>query len=410
MTALKILHVLDHSIPLHSGYTFRTRAILNNQRLQGLKTCHVTGPKQGACADLEETHDGLHFYRSPAVSTPWKSLPVLNQLAIIPALKQRILEVIEREQPDIIHAHSPALNGVAAYQAARQTGLPLVYEVRAFWEDAAVNLGTCRDGSLRYRLTRAMETYVLKNADAVTCICQGLKDDIIARGIPAERITTIPNAVDLDQFQPLHTKSTELLNRHNLTNKQVIGFIGSFYEYEGLDILIQAFEQLRNSLPDLRLLLVGGGPQEATLKQLAKNLGIEHQVIFTGRVPHQQVSDYYSLVDALIYPRKSMRLTELVTPLKPMEAMAQGKLVLASDVGGHRELINHAGNGYLFEADSANALSQAIGEFFSNGDQHQAVIDNGLDYVHQERNWANSVRRYHGIYHSLQVDHVAEAI
>tara|TARA_R110001583_G_scaffold154316_1_gene306004 strand:- start:40417 stop:41625 length:1209 start_codon:yes stop_codon:yes gene_type:complete len=398
---VKILHVLDHSIPLHSGYTFRTRAILNNQRLQGLETCHVTGPKQGFCASSEETIDGLDFYRSPMVGELWQKIPAVNQLAIIPVLKQRILDVIKREQPDIIHAHSPALNGVAAYQAARQSGLPLVYEVRAFWEDAAVNLGTCRDGSLRYRLTRAMETYVLKNADAVTCICQGLKDDIIARGVDPQRTTTIPNAVDLEQFEQLHTKSAELLQRHNLTDKSVIGFIGSFYEYEGLDILITAFARLRQTLPDLRLLLVGGGPQEATLKQLAKTLGVEEQVIFTGRVPHQQVSDYYSLVDALVYPRKSMRLTELVTPLKPMEAMAQGKLVLASDVGGHRELISHGSNGYLFAADSPAALAQAIEKLYLEPEQHPAIITEGLNFVRTERNWVNSVSRYHGIYDQL---------
>ncbi len=407
---MKILHVLDHSIPLHSGYTFRTRAILNNQRQQGLETCHVTGPKQGESINCEETHDGLHFYRSPAVVDLWNKLPVLNQLAIIPVLKRRILDVIEREQPDIIHAHSPALNGVAAYQAARQSGLPLVYEVRAFWEDAAVNLGTCREGSLRYRLTRAMETYVLKNADAVTCICQGLKDDIIARGIDPQRTTTIPNAVDLEQFEQLHTKSADLLQRHNLVNKSVIGFIGSFYEYEGLDILIKAFEQLRQPLPELRLLLVGGGPQETTLKRLAKKLGVEEQVIFTGRVPHKQVSHYYSLVDALVYPRKSMRLTELVTPLKPMEAMAQGKQVLASDVGGHRELIKHGDNGYLFAADSPTALAQSITNLLGDSSTHQQVIDNGLAFVREERNWANSVHRYHQIYQALQRTHAAQVI
>ncbi|MEH6648965.1 MAG: TIGR04063 family PEP-CTERM/XrtA system glycosyltransferase [Motiliproteus sp.] len=407
---MKILHVLDHSIPLHSGYTFRTRAILNNQRLQGFETCHVTSPKQGSFDADQETVDGLKFYRSPTVKSPWKSLPILNQLAIIPILKQRILGVIESEQPDIIHAHSPALNGVAAYQAAKLTGLPLVYEVRAFWEDAAVNLGTCRKGGLRYRLTRAMESYVLKNADAVTCICQGLKDDIIERGVAPERITTIPNAVDLNQFNQLTEKSQPLLDQYQLQDKQVIGFIGSFYEYEGLDILIQAFEKLTTKLPDLRLLLVGGGPQEASLQQLVHTLGLQDRIIFTGRVPHQQVSDYYSLVDALVYPRKSMRLTELVTPLKPMEAMAQAKLVLASDVGGHRELITPGDNGYLFSADSPDALAQAVSTLFDNPDQHQQVISSGLSFVHTERNWANSVSRYQSIYHALKPDHAPEAV
>lgn len=398
---MKILHVLDHSIPLHSGYTFRTRAILNNQRRQGLDTCHVTSPKQGAVIGREETHDGLHFYRSDSVSRLLSKLPVLNQLAIIPTLKQRILDVIDQETPDVIHAHSPALNGVAAYLAAKQAGLPLVYEIRAFWEDAAVNHGTCKENSIRYRLTRAMETYVLRHADAVTCICQGLKNDIISRGIAADKVTTIPNAVDLEQFQVLVGKSADLLERYQLKDKPVIGFIGSFYEYEGLDILLNAVATLQASMPDLTLLLVGGGSQDAYLRQLAESLGINKQVIFTGRVPHQEVGDYYSLIDLLVYPRKSMRLTELVTPLKPMEAMAQGKLVLASDVGGHKELISNAENGYLFPADDPAALAQSIKSILESTTNAQ-VIDNGLAYVNNERNWNNSVKKYLPIYHSLQ--------
>ncbi len=407
---MKILHVLDHSIPLHSGYTFRTRAILNNQRQQGLQTCHVTGPKQGEYADAEETYDDLLFYRSPAVSDPWSSLPVLNQLAIIPVLKKRILEVIEKEHPDVIHAHSPALNGVAAYQAAKQSGMPLVYEVRAFWEDAAVNLGTSSKGGLRYRLTRAMESYVLKNANAVTCICQGLKDDIIARGISPDKITTIPNAVDLDQFQLLTDKAPELLDLYDLRDRPVIGFIGSFYEYEGLDVLIRAFEHLRRTMPELRLLLVGGGPQEGFLKQLASNLCVEDKIIFVGRVPHKEISKYYSVIDTLVYPRKSMRLTDLVTPLKPMEAMAQGIPVLASDVGGHKELINHGDNGSLFAANSPSALAQAIEANFSDAESRQKIIASGLQFVKQERNWANSVQRYHAVYQSITQAALANAV
>ncbi|MCW8886631.1 MAG: glycosyltransferase, exosortase A system-associated [Motiliproteus sp.] len=398
---MKILHVLDHSIPLHSGYTFRTRAILNNQRLQGLETIHVTSPKQGQIGSPKETHDDLVFYRSAPLSELTRKLPLFNQLAIIPRLRKRILQTIEEEKPDVIHAHSPALNGIAALQASRKTGLPLVYEVRAFWEDAAVNLGTSEDGGLRYRLTRNMETYVLKKADAVTTICEGLRADIVARGIPSEKVTTIPNAVDLEQFHLLENKNTELLHKLGLENTLVAGFIGSFYEYEGLDILVSALKLSAEKLPNLKLLLVGGGPQEQYLKSLVSEYQLNDRVIFTGRVPHSDVSEYYSLVDVLVYPRKSMRLTELVTPLKPMEAMAQGKLVMASDVGGHRELIDDQQNGYLFKADSPEALSNSLSQFFEQPQIWPKIVENGLNFVHQERNWANSVQRYHTIYNRI---------
>ncbi len=395
---MKILHIFDHSIPLHSGYTFRSRAILENQRAQGLQTCHLTSPKHGGACASKERVEGLDFYRCEDVPGWMKAVPFVNQLAIIPVLSRKIAEVIHRERPDIIHAHSPALNGIAALHAARKAGLPLVYEVRAFWEDAAVNLGTSAEGGMRYRLTRALETHVLKRADAVTCICQGLRQDIIARGVPAHRITTIPNAVDLEQFPLLTGKSADILQLHGLNNQPVIGFIGSFYEYEGLDILIHAVEQLRATLPNLRVLLVGGGPQEAFLKQLSCDLGVNDQIIFTGRVPHQEVARYYSVLDALVYPRKSMRLTELVTPLKPMEAMAQGKPVLASDVGGHRELITHGENGYLFAANNPAALASAIESMFLNTTSCENMVARGREFVEQERNWVSSVARYQRIY------------
>jgi PEP-CTERM/exosortase A-associated glycosyltransferase len=395
---MKILHIFDHSIPLHSGYTFRSRAILENQRAQGLQTCHLTSPKQGSAATSKERVEGLDFYRCEDIPGWLKAVPFVNQLAIIPVLSRKIAEVIDRERPDIIHAHSPALNGIAALHAARKAGLPLVYEVRAFWEDAAVNLGTSSEGGMRYRLTRALETHVLKRADAVTCICQGLRQDIIARGVPAQRITTIPNAVDLEQFPLLTGKSAEILQLHGLDDQPVIGFIGSFYEYEGLDILIQAVDQLSAALPNLRVFLVGGGPQEAFLKQLACDLGVNDRIIFTGRVPHQQVASYYSVLDALVYPRKSMRLTELVTPLKPMEAMAQGKPVLASDVGGHKELITHGENGYLFAANNPAALANAIESMFRNTASYESLVARGREFVEQERNWVASVGRYQRIY------------
>ncbi|MCB1822182.1 MAG: glycosyltransferase, partial [Candidatus Competibacteraceae bacterium] len=189
---MRILHILDHSLPLHSGYTFRTAAILREQRRLGWETFHITGAKQGAISALEENADDLHFFRTPVATAAWAQWPVLNQTAIIWSLRQRLTEVIEQVQPDILHAHSPALNGVAALPVAGRLGLPLVYEVRAFWEDAAVDHGTTREGSFRYRLTRALETHVLKRANAVTCICQGLRTDIIGRGIPAEKVTVIP--------------------------------------------------------------------------------------------------------------------------------------------------------------------------------------------------------------------------
>lgn len=395
---MKILHLFDHSIPLHSGYTFRSRAILQQQRVMGLQTCHVTSPKQGSTELTEEQVDGLLFYRTNPPQGLLAKLPIVSQLALIPAMKRRLLDVIAKEKPDVIHAHSPALNGMAAVLAGKAAGIPVVYEIRAFWEDAAVDHGTCREGDLRYQLTRALETYVIKRADAVTTICEGLRGDILQRGISAAKITVIPNAVNIEQFRLINEKDTQLLAELGLTGKKILGFLGSFYAYEGLDLLVAALPRLLAADPDYRLLLVGGGPQEDALKAQIKALKLEHVVVMPGRVPHHKVNAYYSLVDLLVYPRKGMRLTELVTPLKPLEAMAQGKMVLASDVGGHLELITNNVTGWLFRKDDISDLCLQIQQIFANSAQHASIKNQGREYVSQIRSWKQSVSYYQDVY------------
>lgn len=398
---MRILHVLDHSIPLHSGYTFRTAAILREQRALGWETFHLTGPRQINCSVLEETVDGLHFYRTPPPAGVLSRLPAVHQIADMRALQDRLESVVKKVRPDILHAHSPVLNALPALRVGRRHGIPVVYEVRAFWEDAAVDHGTTREGSLRYRISRSMETYAFQHADAITCICEGLRADIAARGIPAEKITVIPNAVDIDKF-PLGQAPDEALKASlGLQGARVLGFLGSFYAYEGLDLLLNALPAILRQAPDVRVLLVGGGPQEARLKVLAKQLGIADKVVFCGRVPHAQVNRYYDLVDLLVYARHAMRLTELVTPLKPLEAMAQGKLFVASDVGGHKELIRDGETGVLFRAgDAADLARKALG-LLASAEQWPALRVAGRHFVETERNWTRSVANYQSVYAKL---------
>ncbi len=180
-----------------------------------------------------------------------------------------------------------------------------------------------------------------------------------------------------------------------------MGFVGSFYAYEGLDLLLDAFPVLLQKRPELRLLLVGGGPQDANLKAQAQRLGVADKVVFTGRVPHSEVSRYYDQIDLLAYPRHSMRLTELVTPLKPLEAMAQGRLFVASDVGGHKELIRDGETGKLFKAGSAEALAAAIDDMLDHRERWPAMREAGRHFVEEVRNWKNSVANYVPVYGGL---------
>lgn len=398
--SLRILHILDHSIPLHSGYTFRTLSILREQRKLGWETFHLTSSKQINCDVAEEDVDGWHFYRTPAVNGKLNDLPVLAQWSLMKTLENRLQHVAEQVRPTIIHAHSPVLNAWPALRVGRRLGIPVVYEVRAFWEDAAVDHGSTTEGSLRYSLTHWFETQALRRAQHVFTICEGLRSDIVSRGIPAARVTIIPNAVDIESFEPGGQPDVALKAQLGLSGASVIGFIGSFYAYEGLDLLLDALPDILAKRPDVRVLLVGGGPQDAALKEQAHQLGITEKVVFTGRVPHDQVQRYYDLVDVLAYPRHAMRLTNLVTPLKPLEAMAQGRVLVASDVGGHKELIRHGQTGVLFKAGSADALAQAIVSLLAGQDRWPAMREAGRRFVEEDRNWTVSVANYASVYAS----------
>ena len=388
---LRVLHVLDHSLPLHSGYTFRTASILREQRKLGWETFHVTTPKQGVGTALKENADGWTFYRTP--STEQDGL--VAQMRLTAA---RLDELVREIKPDIIHPHSPVLNALPALWVGRQHKIPVVYEMRASWEDAAVDHGTTSEGSLRYRVSRGLESFALRRADQVTTICEGLRKDIQSRGVPDERVTVIPNAVDVTTFAFGAEPDPALRTALGLDGKTVLGFAGSFYGYEGLDLLIDAAHKLVPAHPELRVLLVGGGPQDANLKAQVARLGLTDRVIFTGRVPHAEVQRYYELIDVLAYPRLPIRLTELVTPLKPLEAMAQGRMFVASDVGGHKELIRHGETGFLFRAGDVNALAKSIDDVLSRRDLWPAIRAEARRFVEVERTWATSVSRYREVY------------
>jgi PEP-CTERM/exosortase A-associated glycosyltransferase len=398
---VRILHILDHSIPLHSGYTFRSRSILKEQQRRGWDTIHLTTPKHIKDGPDPETVDGLTFHRTQKPNGLFAGVSGLSDLAQVAATAKVLDRLVAETKPDILHAHSPVLTAMAAIRVSRKYHVPLVYEIRGFWEDAAVSNGTTTEGSLRYRMTRWLETRLASQAHAVGGICKGILDDLHARGIDPAKMFKTPNAVDVDRFGQEKPADGALQQKLNVQEADVIGFIGSFYDYEGLDILLAAMPELIRLRPKLKFLLVGGGPMEASLKQQIQSLGIEDHVLLTGRVPHEEVERYYSLMDIMVYPRKKQRLTDLVTPLKPLEAMAEFKLVAASDIGGHRELIQHGVTGELFSPDNPSALARAVAGLFERREMWAARKKTAREFVETERSWARTVDNYEPVYTRL---------
>lgn len=368
------------------------------QAASGLEVRGITGLRHIGGGPDTQVAEGLTFHRTPGQAD---GPAVLREWREIGALTDSICALAQRWRPDILHAHSPALGGLAAVRAGRQLGIPVVYEIRAFWEDAAVGNGTGSAGSLKYRLTRALENHVAAQAGAVVTICQGLRADLIARGFAADKISIMPNGVDLEMFGNPVTRDAALAQKLRLGDGPVIGFIGSFYDYEGLDDLVAAMPHLIERHEKARLLMVGGGPMADRLQAQAQSSRVSHAIKFIGRVPHGEVENYYALADIMAYPRKASRLTDLVTPLKPLEAMAQGKLVAASNVGGHRELMEDGVTGTLFAPGDPQACADALAGLLDTRSRWNAMREAARLHVSNKHDWAHNIQRYQDVYQML---------
>lgn len=399
---MKVLHVLDHSIPYFSGYSFRSEYIIRNQKKLEINAIVLTSLKHENSSENFEVIDGIKYYRTfvkNKSSFKWQ-YPFFREFFQIIQLKNRILQIIDREQIEIIHAHSPSLNGIAAYLSGRKSGIPVVYEVRAFWEDAAVDHGTFRENSFKYKISKAIETWLFKKVTWLFTICEGLKSDIIKRGLLESKITVIPNGVDTTKFYPIATDEI-IKKRLSLNGKHVLGFIGSFYHYEGIENLILLIELLIKERRDIKLILVGGGPEFNKIRDLILKKNLSDDIILTGKVPHNEILNYYSIIDIFLYPRIKMRLTDLVTPLKPLEAMAMEKIVIGSDVGGIRELIKHRKTGMIFPQNDIGELNRLVLGILENEKLAYNLRTNAKKYILENRNWHDIVKNYLKVYQTF---------
>ncbi|HLY60758.1 MAG TPA: TIGR04063 family PEP-CTERM/XrtA system glycosyltransferase [Terriglobia bacterium] len=396
---MKILHVLQSSFPRLYGYCVRGDSILRAQQAHGLEVVAMTGGVEDLGQGDEELINGVRYYRTPCIYN--RSRRGLREWRLHRQLVKRLTEVAERERPDVIHVHSPAYNGLAALKVARRRKIPCVYEMRAVWEDAAADRNEIGATSLLYRMAHSLETYVFRHADAVVTICEGLRAEVLSRGIPAEKVLVVPNGVDVEYFQP-RLRDTQVAATLGLTGEgPVFGFIGTMFAFEGVEELVAAIPQVVARFPKVQFLIVGGGQRERQVKESVGSLNCGNSINLVSRVPHDQVRALYTVVDCMVYPRRSIRLTELVTPLKPLEAMAMQKTVLASNIGGHREMVEHDHTGMLFQAGDAGALVGSLCRAAAEPALLVKLAQAGRQYVVEHRNWKSVTANYLPMYDSV---------
>jgi PEP-CTERM/exosortase A-associated glycosyltransferase len=404
---MRILHILHRSLPGTHGYAIRSKYIVECQKKLSLDPIVITSPFQsgsnGAKGNPEYIND-IPYYRTN-VFKKMGSREVRSSSIWLSALRfpllilfaKQVLNLANRIKPSIIHAHSPFYCGLVASWISKRLGIPSIYEVRGVWEGSSPSLN---DVTAVQKMFRSLENRAIRSADGVVVISEHLEKELLSRGLN-KNILVVPNGIDTTKFV-CQEKSKQLVEKYQLNGKIVLGYIGTFSaEYEGLEYLIRALPLIIKKCPDTVLLLVGDGRLRDSLEVLAAGIGVKENVIFVGMIPHDLVSDYYSLMDICIFPRLRTVETELVTALKPLEAMGCGKAIIGSNVGGIQELISEGKTGILFEAGCTDDLARRCLTLIEDGRMREALGSQGKKWVVENRQWTMIVRRYIEIYNNL---------
>lgn len=393
--ARSAINVLAYSMPYTSnGYATRSHGLLCGLQGLGWEVNPVTRPGYPKDADASTCHRDLPdqdligglMYRRLFESSRRR----LGQMPYLLAAADEIGSLIERVRPQVIHAASNYMTALPACLAARRAGLPFVYEVRGFWDVTRASSDPSFDGTAEARYLRLFEAALLRRADAIVTLTSAMKAELVRRGAAVERIFVAPNAVDAERFAPLQRDDALAMHLGIPDGVPVIGYVGSLVDYEGLDDLVDACAILMERGRVFRLLVVGDGMVREALTERVATRGLESSAIFAGRVPHSEVASIYSLIDICPFPRKPWPVCELVSPLKPYEAMAMGKAVLVSDVAAMAEMIEPGVNGFTFAKGETVALANALGRLLDDPAAFRAMGQSARQWVKHHRTWRQS--------------------
>ena len=389
---MKVLHILYQSLPNISGSSIRSRDILNNQLKIGIEPIVITSPFQNSkCnnCNIEEI-DGVKYFRTfsnknELVNEAESSFFLqIKKLFRIIRFSYQVYSIAKKEKVDVIHAHAMFFCALAGKISSFFLKKPLIYEVRSLWEERFKKNNFFN--FLIFSLVTFLETFSMYLADYIVTINQNLKVELQKRLILKKRkITVVENAVDLDLVFDSELSRNEL----------VFGYIGTLSPIEGLDLLITTFKNLDISN---QLLIFGDGIELEKLKKLS--IGCNN-IRFLGKLSNSEIYKAYNQIDIIVNPRKSSYLTNSVTPLKTIEAMAYKKLVIASDVGGMKELIKDDQTGILFKSGDLFELEKALLKVLERNDLN-SIVDNAYNYIYKQRNWYHNAKLYKKLYSELK--------
>lgn len=408
----RVLHLLKHSQPQHTnGYTSRSRYTMDAQKRAGLDPVAMTSlgqPRLDGVTEFlpVELVDGIEHHRLDLGELPYNSLPADEFLELY---AWAAVEKVRQLRPAVIHARS----GFRGYEIplvglalAKHFDIPLVYEASMFLEGTWTDDVDWMERGELYHLRTAQENRCMLEADQVITIAKSMRDEIVARGIPPERVSVVPNGVEPTMFkpQPADPVLAQTLGLEGLT---VLGYVSNVGLREGFDILVRGVAELIARGEKVGALVVGDGPELDRVRALAAELGVADRIAITGRVPHDQVAAYYALIDIFVIPRRDERASRLVTPLKPYEAMALGKPLLVAALPALLEVAEPPLRGGSFVAEDPVDLADAAIPFIRDRDMRERVGEEGRRWVLSERTWDHVGPMYVDEYRKAAENHFA---
>ncbi|MBS3941896.1 MAG: glycosyltransferase [Actinobacteria bacterium] len=402
----RAVHLLNNSLPqVQAGYTLRAHRIALAQRDHGVDPVMVTKLgfpwRQGfGEAPDRDVVDGIPYVHVPDPGGD----TVFGTAERVERSVERTGPIVAGLHPAVLHPTTPYDNAQVCLALGRALDVPVVYEVRGFLEETWLSRHAGVPGLEqvdRYRLMRDTEGWCAAQADHVVTLGEAMKDDLVSRGVAADTITVVPNAVDTDVFAPAG-RGGPIRDRLGLpAGRVLLGYISSLVPYEGVEVLLRATRHLLDRGHDVAVVVVGDGTARAGWEREAADLGLGDRASFTGRVPHHEIRGWYEAIDVFVVPRRDERVCRNVTPLKPVEAMALERCVVVSDLPALAEMVEEGVTGRTFPAEDPEGLADVVEPLLDDPGTRARLGAAARERVVADRTWAANGARYARIYHDL---------